>query len=116
LQRALDPAEEKSCFFELEMRCLGRRKFMSDSLHRRDFLKTASAVPLALARAARSEMSGAPLQNPKPSELSARIKLQAFNYQGVRLLESRWQQQYRSARDYYFGVLDDDIMISRSGL
>jgi DUF1680 family protein len=37
-------------------------------------------------------------------------KLEAFDYDGVRLLDSRWQKQFASARDYYLGVADDDIL------
>lgn len=40
----------------------------------------------------------------------ARAKLQPFDYDGVRLLESRWRTQFQSARDYYLGVPDDDIL------
>jgi uncharacterized protein len=40
----------------------------------------------------------------------SRIRIQSFDYQGVRLNKSRWQEQYRSARDVYFSVPDDDIL------
>lgn len=43
------------------------------------------------------------------AEIAAK-KLQAFDYEGVQLLESRWQKQFQSARDYYLSVSDDDIL------
>jgi DUF1680 family protein len=39
-----------------------------------------------------------------------RIVLRPFDYQGVILGPSRWQRQVQSARDYYLGVSDDDIL------
>jgi hypothetical protein len=33
-----------------------------------------------------------------------------MDYRGVRLRESRWQKQHQAARDFYFGVSDDDIL------
>ena len=36
--------------------------------------------------------------------------LQAFDYSGVTLLESRFQEQFQSARDYYLAVSNDDIL------
>jgi len=36
--------------------------------------------------------------------------LSAFNYSGVRLLPSRWQQQFQHTRDYYFALPNDDIL------
>jgi hypothetical protein len=70
---------------------------------RRTFLKAAPVATYALACRAR----GASLKSPAPAE---RTKLEPFDYQGVRLRESRWQSQYQSARDFYFGVADDDIL------
>lgn len=37
-------------------------------------------------------------------------QLEAFDYQGVRLLESRWRDQFQGAREYYLNVRDDDIL------
>lgn len=37
-------------------------------------------------------------------------RLAAFDYRGVRLLDSRWLAQFKSARDYYLDVSDDDIL------
>ena len=83
---------------------------MSPTIRRRDFLKAASVAPFVLAEAARGRLAGEPPSALKPLDVSTRIKLEPFNYRGVHLLESRWQRQYQSARDYYYGVSDDDIL------
>ena len=77
---------------------------MSNNMLRRDFLKTAPASAYALTRAAR--MVAAEQSEPSPS----RIRIQPFDFQGVRLGKSRWQEQFQSARDVYFSVPDDDIL------
>jgi hypothetical protein len=69
---------------------------MNRELLRRDFLK---AAPVALSVIARAQ---------DPATTSARILLQPFDYQGVRLLPS--QQQVQQARDSYFALPDDDIL------
>ena len=73
---------------------------MSDIL-RRDFLKAVPAAAALLAQAA---------QEPAGSNSSTHVALQPFDYQGVRLLKSRWQQQVQTARDYYYALTDDDIL------
>src|SRR5262249_28075080 len=78
-----------------------QRASMKQELLRRDFLKAAPAAAGMLARAAQD--------TPAPSA-SSRIVLQPFDYQGVRLTRSRWLQQVQQARDYYFGLPDDDIL------
>jgi DUF1680 family protein len=60
------------------------------------FLTVGSALAIASARA----QAVAPV----------RLQLEAFDYRGVRLLESRWLNQFKSARDYYLSVSDDDIL------
>ena len=74
---------------------------MKQELLRRDFLK---AVPAAAATLARAAQDG-----PSPASPS-RVVIQPFDYQGVRLTQSRWLQQVRQARDYYFALADDDIL------
>jgi len=66
-------------------------------LTRREWLGAAGAMTGALA--ARSETQG-----------GGERKIQAFDYHGVRLRKSRWFDQFQSARDYYLGVSDDDIL------
>src|SRR4029079_14791531 len=37
-------------------------------------------------------------------------KIEAFDYQGVQLLDSRWRSQVQGARGFYLGLSDDDIL------
>ena len=45
----------------------------------------------------------------KPA-ISSRLQIEAFDYQGVKLRDSRWRDQVHVARDYYLGVSNDDIL------
>lgn len=65
---------------------------------RRDFLKAAPAGAYMLAHAAGQAGRAAP------------VRLEAFNYRGVRLKDSRWQSQVQTARDFYFNISNDDIL------
>lgn len=77
------------------------------NMPRRDFLKTA---PVAAGVAA-SVLSGAGRASASPTRSSLpRGPLRSFDLEGVRLLESRFKAQYDSAREFYFGVPDDDIL------
>jgi uncharacterized protein len=67
------------------------------SVNRRQFLGAAAALPLAVSQSAAKAPPGKSLIEP-------------FNYSGVRLLPSRWQQQFQSGRDYYLNVSNDDIL------
>ena len=62
---------------------------------RRDFVRTASAVAGALPLMGKSTQSA---------------QIEPFDYRGVRLLKSRWQQQFQNSRDYYLAVSNDDIL------
>lgn len=87
----------------MEMCAFRESDLMNNDMLRRDFLKTAPAAAGMVAgvtRGARAQSAGS----------SSRLRLETFNYQGVKLRESRWQQQYQAARDYYFAVSDDDIL------
>jgi len=76
---------------------------MSEKISRREFLIAAPTATWVLTQAARQ---AAPVkESPLP-----RAKLEAMNYRGVRLGKSRWQEQYRSARDFYLSVSEDDIL------
>lgn len=66
-------------------------------LSRRDFVKGA---PLAAGMFARS-MSAAP---------NSTNLIEAFDYKGVELRESRWRQQVHAGREFYLGLPDDDIL------
>jgi len=75
---------------------------MSPGMTRREFLKTPAAAHLA-AQAGRAG-------RPASLRSAGRNLLDPFDYQGVRLGQSRWEAQYRSARAFYLGVSDDDIL------
>ena len=64
-------------------------------MERREFLKAAPIAMYGLTR------TGARIEP---------TKLQAFDYEGVRLLPGRWDSQVQRGRDFYFGVDDDHIL------
>ncbi len=64
-------------------------------MERREFLKSAPLAAYGLTRAAGT---------------SGPATLQAFDYEGVRLLPGRWQSQVQAGRDFYFRVEDDDVL------
>jgi len=70
---------------------------------RRDFLKSAPAAAYLAASAAQNR----PLASADPV---GPARLEPFDYDGVRLLDSRWQMQYQAARDFYYAISDDDIL------
>jgi DUF1680 family protein len=78
---------------------------MSD-FTRRDFLAAGAAVTAGLLLNTRSPAAEAAA----PALAAAKLKLQPFDYQGVKLLPSRWQAQFQSARDFYLNVSNDDIL------
>jgi hypothetical protein len=71
---------------------------MDGTILRRDFLK---AVPLAAGLAA-------PLAAQAGKGAASRIE--PFDYQGVRLLPSRWLDQIERNRGYYLSLTNDDIL------
>jgi DUF1680 family protein len=87
----------------------------SRKIPRRDFLK---AVPVAAGVLVGSSKVAASFGfAPKarsaaanPSDSSSRLRIEAFDYQGVKLRNSRWQTQVQTARDYYLNVSSDDIL------
>src|SRR5215469_6416190 len=70
---------------------------------RRDFLKAAPVAAYAMTQIAKGAIVKAPTA-------SAQIKIEPFDYRGVKLRESLWQKRYQAVRDFYFGVSDDDIL------
>jgi uncharacterized protein len=69
-------------------------------MDRRSFLKAASAA----ASAGSITMSGA------SAAAAPGNGIQAFDYEGVRLLPSRWTDQIDTARAWYMAISDDDIL------
>ncbi len=81
---------------------------------RRHFLETlgAAAVLSTTTRPAHAEggsVHASVPPSPRPTPAS-RLVLQPFDYQGVSLGASRWQAQYASAREFYMGLSDDDVL------
>src|SRR5258708_5218711 len=66
---------------------------------RRDFLKTVPVASGLLAHSAAAAPAG-----------PRRALISPFDYEGVRLGESRWRRQVEGARDFYLGLSDDDIL------
>jgi DUF1680 family protein len=73
---------------------------MDSGILRRDFLKGAVAAAGLLPHLRTVAGPAAP----------ARTVLEPFDFHGVKLGASRWQEQYQSARDAYFAVSNDDIL------
>jgi DUF1680 family protein len=76
---------------------------MKTGMPRRDFLKAAPLAAYAMAQIAK----GDPISSPA---LPAKLKIEAFDYRGVTLRESRWQKQYQAAHDFWLGLPEDDIL------
>jgi DUF1680 family protein len=70
---------------------------------RRDFLRVAAVLPATLS--ATGALRASLVSSPGGS-----AALEPFDYRGVRLLPSRWLDQYQQTRDYYLTVSNDDIL------
>jgi uncharacterized protein len=82
---------------------------MTERLKRRDFLKLAAGACCAAGLAGAKEL---PANEP-------RRKLQLFDYSGVKLLDSRLQRQYLAARELFFNIPNDNLLLGfrqRAGL
>ncbi len=75
---------------------------MNNPLDRRDFLKAVAATGV-LTGISRTTNAGRP-------ELNSRNTLNTFDYDGVRLGKSRWNDQFTRGRDFYYNVSNDDIL------
>lgn len=71
-------------------------------MDRRDFLMAAAASSVLAG-------VGSAAADARP-EVEGHNRVRAFDYDGVRLGKSRWNDQYQSSRDFYFGVSNDDIL------
>src|SRR5262252_2862631 len=67
---------------------------------RRDLLK---AAPLAAGILSRASALAAPAMTVKNA-------IEAFDYKGVKLRDSRWRRQVLAAREFYLSLSDDDIL------
>jgi uncharacterized protein len=71
-------------------------------MNRREFLGALAAVSatVLIDETSQAQSSGA----------RSRVLLEPFDYWGAKLRPSRWQRQYAQARDFYFGLSNDDIL------
>src|SRR5262245_57846132 len=86
-----------------------RHSFMAGTLKRRDFLKLVAGACCATGLAGAKELA---VGNSPP-------KLQLFDYSGVKLLDGRLQRQYQEARDLFFSIPNDNLLLGfrqRAGL
>ena len=75
---------------------------MASEMDRRDFL---ASTPAAMF------LAGDMLNQQPAGDRPGRVaKIEPFDYQGVRLRPSRWKEQSDAARDFYFGLSNDDIL------
>jgi hypothetical protein len=70
------------------------------NMPRRDFMLSLMAIPLVV-----STINAHPQQTP-----SSPVRLESFEYSGVRLLPSRLRDQYLATRDFYFALPNDDLV------
>ena len=74
---------------------------------RRDFVKMVAGASLAPSILRASQAFQAPAET---AGLAARVYLEPFDYQGVRLLDGMLKTQYDRTREYYFKIPNDDIL------
>ena len=83
-----------------------RGDIMEESISRRKFLGAMAATSVALGPWSLSAQS----TGAAAVASDGRTILEPFDYRGVKLGPSRWQRQYASAREFYLGVSEDDIL------
>jgi len=83
---------------------------MSGDLPRRDFLKSVPSVAFALSRATHAPPAGNRPHGAREGDVPPGIVLEPFDYRGVELGDSRWRDQYLSAREYFVALSEDDIL------
>ncbi len=71
-------------------------------MNRRELLKGAAALSLARA--------GSAVAQQIPARTKPKLRLQTFNYQGVRLLPGRFADQLAATRDRYYNLSSDSIL------
>jgi uncharacterized protein len=79
---------------------------MASEIDRRDFLASAPAAMFL----AGGVLGQQPMTMSAQTPASRLAKIEPFDYQGVRLRPSRWKDQSDAAREFYFGLSDDDIL------
>lgn len=74
---------------------------------RREFVKMVAGASLAPSIARAAEAFKAPAET---TGLAAKVHLEPFDYQGVRLLDGMLKAQYDRTREYYIKIPNDDIL------
>ena len=77
---------------------------------RRDFVKMAAGATLAPSVLHASRAFGAAAPPAETSGLAAKVHLEPFDYQGVRLLDGMQKGQYDRTREYYSKIPNNDIL------
>ncbi len=84
---------------------------MPGQLNRRDFVKLTAGAVCAAGFLNSSDAFAANSDAPR--------KLELFDYSGVQLLDSRFKSQYQAARDLFFNIPNDNLLLGfrqRAGL
>ena len=76
---------------------------MNAKIPRRDFIKAVPVAAWAVSHAAQAFAAEGPAGG-------AKVMLQPFDYDGVKLLPSRWQKQYQATREFWMALPEDDIL------
>lgn len=71
------------------------------NIPRREFMIGLMSIPLA---------ASALNAHPQQATSASPVRLESFEYSGVRLLPGRFRDQYLATRDFYFALPDDDLM------
>ena len=82
---------------------------MSQKMKRREFLGKMGMATAMFTPLGQSLIRPQNISSPAKT-INSRVLLSPFDYEGVLLLPSRWQQQFASGCDYYLNVSDDDIL------
>lgn len=82
------------------------KKIENDKISRREFLGSVGAATIVLNIGGISNLSASEEQG----TVGSRKILTTFEYSGVQLSSSRWQEQYTLAQNFYLGISNDDIL------
>src|SRR5262245_59418428 len=80
---------------------------MAAEMDRREFL---ALTPAAMALAGGAVNTSIESHPPGAEAMQSRARIEAFDYEGVRLRPSRWKDQADHAREFYLGLSNDDIL------
>ena len=75
---------------------------------RREFIKLMASASLLPSIAGPS--AGAVPVGPSANSSAAKVRLEPFNYSGVRLRDGMLKRQYQATRDFFFNLADDSIL------